>query len=329
MTIPTRKIYSQITEIINKYQRFCIASHENPDGDCIGCSLALAELLEGLGKQVIVLSKKGVPHSLGFLPGKEKVMAFLAEDTFPSQMLVVLDSSNLERAALKREAFPELKQIINIDHHQSNEFFGDINLVDAKASSVGEMVYPLIKLIQPDISRSMASNLFVSISSDTGSFRYSNTTPCSLRIASELIEYGADPEYLGRMLYESKRLEKVRITGYAAVGLRLAENGRITYSIITQQDINSFGCKWEDTDEIINMLTEVQGSEVAVLFREGKDFGIRVSLRSRNHINVAEIASRFGGGGHAKAAGVRMPAGVTLDETVTDILGALRDELKA
>ncbi|MBU2063348.1 MAG: bifunctional oligoribonuclease/PAP phosphatase NrnA [Candidatus Omnitrophica bacterium] len=298
-------IRQQILKIIASHNRFLIAGHIHPEGDSIGSQLALANLLGKMGKSVRIINADNVPKNLKFLPGQGRIETGLdfRKEQIEFDAAIVLDSPVLERIGKVRELIKNA-YIINIDHHVSNERFGHINWTDHKASAAGEMVYGLYKSSSVPIDVQTALCLYVAIMTDTGSFRYSNTTPATHRIVAELLNFDINPAQIYEFIYETKSFEALKMLGEALENLNRSRDGKIVWFKVTKKMLKKYNLPLESTESFIDVVRMIEGSEVAVFFRELESgVGIKVSLRSKCRIDVNKIAKSFGGGGHSLASG--------------------------
>src|SRR3989339_879859 len=263
---------NQIKELLKKVNTVLVAGHSDPDGDSIGSMLGLGFMLEQAGKTVHYYCVDSVPRVYSFLPGVDKIKKNLT----PGQRfdaLFVVDSSDLSRLGDKTTDFRALAgTIVNIDHHHDNTNFGDINYVVA-ASSTSEAIFDLALYLKAKLDRRIAECLYVALLTDTGNFRYENTT-----------------------------IKAVRSTALAMSGLRFAAEGKICWTAVTGEMMEQVGAMGEDVVGIVDCLRSIEGVEVAIFFRE-KDEVVKMNFRSKDRVNVSEIARKFNGGGHLKAAG--------------------------
>ncbi|NQT75342.1 MAG: bifunctional oligoribonuclease/PAP phosphatase NrnA [Candidatus Omnitrophica bacterium] len=294
---------NKIKTAIKKFNKFLISSHINPEGDAIGCQLALVSLLRRLGKKAVMLNESPVPHVLQFMKGTENVLKEIPAD-FNFQAAVILDCPDLSRVGRVSEYITPDKVVINIDHHISNENFGKHNWVDRNISSTGEMIYDLFKAFKLKIEYDEALAMYVAIMTDTGSFRYTNTTSRTHRIAAELIDKGVDPyEAFGR-IYETSSLQDINLLGEALQTLKLTDDGKVAWLWVTKEMLKKTKASLEGTEGIINFARSIEGVEIAMLFREtGTEGRIKVSFRSKGKVDVNKLAAFFGGGGHVTASG--------------------------
>lgn len=297
----------QIADILRRQNTFLVVSHYRPDGDAIGSQLALALLLQGLGKQVVAWNDDEVPAKFRFLPGSELI-------TRPSgaprdfDVVIAIDVSTWQRVGSAADHIGQRKHFINIDHHVSNEKFGDINWVDPHAPASGQIAYELIKRGGFTLTPEIATCLFAAISTDTGSFTYGSTTAESLRAAAEMVEAGVRVGDVCRHVYDSYPYARLQLLQRALADLELVHNGKVAYCWVTNEMYEESGAKREDTEGLIDFARSIEGVAVAILFEELNEVNhVRISLRSKNpQVDVNSIARKFGGGGHREAAGARI-----------------------
>jgi bifunctional oligoribonuclease and PAP phosphatase NrnA len=310
----------EVAEALAAAESIAASSHVNPDGDSIGCLLALTLALEGVGKRVhsCLPDPQGYPPQYQFLPGRELL---LNEAVFPSDVgvFIALDCSNLERLAEVRQCAESAPVLINVDHHEDNTDFGKMNIVDAHASSTSELVYKIIKAAGWSFTPDIATCLYTGILTDTGRFQHQNTSPETFLIAHELAGYGADIYGAAREVYERESLSYTRLLGLALGRTTLLEENGLVYSFITQEDLARTGAVLAETEDMIDHLRAVRGARIVAMLKELKDGSVRVSLRTCDELEVGPIARTMGGGGHARAAGY------TSDR---DIEGSLQELLK-
>lgn len=290
----------QVIETIERQSRFLVTAHRNPEADALGSSLALAHFLRELGKEATVVTVDPVPRVLSFLPhgGIHEQVAQLPSE---GEVLFVLDCGDAQRTGLLEPGARPIK-VVNIDHHVTNRRFGTVNWVDADAAATAELIYDLIGAMKRPISLPVALCLYTALSSETGSFGYSNTSSHVFRIASELVDLGVEPWQVAQRLRENTR-ERLRLLTEVLSSLDQTADGRIAWVTVTGEMFERTGATAEDTEDFVNLPRSLSGVEVAILFREVDSATSKVSFRSRNDVDVAKIAERFGGGGHKKAAG--------------------------
>lgn len=302
---------SQAAAAIGESRSIVLACHVNPDGDALGSMLGLALALIPLGKDLVCLSQDGVPDILRFLPGADMVVQTTDVPAF--DLALVVDSGELARVGeTVKPLVARARRVVDIDHHVTAGAFGDIRVLDAHAASTAEIVYALLQTLGVSMTPDIATCLFTGVITDTGSFRFQNVTPNTLRVAAKLLEAGAPPAHISENVFENRTFAATRLLGSALSALAQTPDGQIIWTHITAQDFRTLGATDQDTEGVVNYVRGVRGAEVGILFREMETGKIRVSLRSRESVNVAEIAARFGGGGH------RMASGCTLDGPLAD-----------
>lgn len=290
-----------ILDKIEAGNRFLVASHENPDGDALASTLALAHALRELGKEAVAYNPSGLPAAFDFLPGSETVVASLDGER-PFDAGFVLDAGELRRAG-GGELKNLCRSLINIDHHPHSEHFGEIHYVDEKACATGAMVYRILRQGRIDISSSVAICIYTAILSDTGSFRYSNADPEAFRIAAEMVRGGVRPWDVASGLYENQGEERLRLLALALPTLTVSACGRIASISVTSAMFEETDTRAEHTDSFINYPRSIRGVEVALLFRQVGAETYKIGFRSKGRIDVGTLARDFGGGGHHNAAG--------------------------
>lgn len=293
----------QVLKAIRENKRFLITAHVNLEGDSLGSQLAMKELIECLGKEAFIYDADEVPGHLRFLPGSGEVLnKITAKHGFDAAL--VLDCPTLKRVGSVAEAVKG-KPIINIDHHISNEKFGDVNWVDAKASSAGEMVYRLFKGLEVPLTKQAALAMYVAILTDTGSFNYDNTSRATHEIAGELLEHGIDPALVSENVYERRDVADIKLLGLVLSTIKVDGAGEVAYMELTGKMLKDTGADISKSEGLVNYARSIDKVKVAMLFREDPKYPgkIHISFRSKGGVDVNRIASSFGGGGHAKASG--------------------------
>ena len=309
---------SQVVELIENKRRFAITAHLRPDGDSLGSSLGLYWLLRALDKDVEVIMRDPVPHTYQKLPGASDVRVTPAADQAYDGVFVI-ECSDIARPGLQNL---ENQFVVNIDHHATTALFGKINWIDSTAAACGEMIYNLAKAIGARITPELASCVYAALLTDTGSFHFSNTTERTFKIASELVRHGAQPAKLSQAIFYSYPYAKVRLIGEVLSTLERDETGRIAWIRMSKKAMEETGASEDDSDGIINYPLTVGDVEAVAFFRELSNSTYRISLRSKNRVNVARVAEHFGGGGHCNAAGF------TVSADFNELSRAVIDELR-
>ncbi len=297
-----------LKKIIIENDNFLISSHINPDGDSIGGILAMGWLLDKLSKRNSIVIDSAPSEKFKYLSGFERILKYSEELKLPFEPknLIVIDAPNLERLEKVNRLFPKDIMIINIDHHESNSSFGNINYIDFNAASSTEIICDLIISCGIPLDKDVAEDIYTGMVIDTGRFRFSSTTPKTFMAAAKLLEAGARTSFIAEWLHHTNSLETIRGLGVLLNSLELAMDGRIAFTHFDVGYIKSKEGSKMDTDGFVNYPLSIEGVEVAVLLQESENGKIRVSLRSKDKIDVNDIAGVFKGGGHAKAAGCRI-----------------------
>ncbi|MDD4894354.1 MAG: DHH family phosphoesterase [Candidatus Omnitrophica bacterium] len=296
--------FKTVKSRILKAKNIIISGHVNPDGDSIGSLLSLGLGLEKLGKNVYMVSVDGVPKRYRFLPGANRITRHTDR---PVDLAIAVDCSNKEILGHTYKIFKNAKDILDIDHHEFKRPFGNLFLVDYKAAAVAELIYLLLGELKIDIDKDMAENLLTSIIVETNSFRLPSIRPLTFEICKELIKKGVDFYKLVDMVFWSRTKESAILTGICLTRCKFIEGNRLAWSIIRKKDFELIKGEDEDIDGAADEIRSIQGVEIVVLFREKSDKSLRVSLRSKDKINVASIAEYYKGGGHFDIAGCSIP----------------------
>lgn len=300
-----------------------LACHVGPDGDALGSMLGLGIAAANAGKQVVASfgSPFSVPPSLSFLP----VDLLVPPQQFPDEpeLMIAFDAGSAERLGELGSNASDAETVLVIDHHVTNAGFGDIAVVDASAAATGELVYEILRMLDWKITPEVALCLHTALVTDTGRFTYSNTTADTLRIAAELVEAGAEPNIVGRHVYEEEPFGYLKSVAVAMERAVLDPDLRVVYTWITHDDLVSNGIDWGDTENLIDLLRLAVEADTAILAKVHDDGRVKVSMRSRGDTDVGGLAAALGGGGH------RLAAGFTAEEEVAAVLkrvlGAIGD----
>lgn len=296
-----------------------VVSHVGPDGDALGSLIAIGLSLDLMNKRTTIFNESPIPAVYRFLPSVERIGRKIhnigAYDT-----AIVLDCGSLERIGpaarlLKKRKYSGTPAIINIDHHITNTWFGDLQLIDTGACATCEIVYRLIKKLKTPINKDIATSIYTGILTDTGSFRFSNTNSAAFAICHEMVALGVEPYHVAKHVYGTYSLERIKLLNLALDSIEISENGKLSMMTITRDMFEETGTKPEDVDGLINYARLIADVRIAVLIQENQNGGngqsggqsgknnFHVSLRSDGSVDVATIAADFGGGGHKSAAG--------------------------
>jgi phosphoesterase RecJ-like protein len=318
----TNASFAEIAAVLRNHQSYAVLSHVRPDGDAFGSQLALALSLRELGKDVVVWNEDGLLEKYRFLPGGELLTTPPVEPKL-FEIAVALDTATQARLGTAGDAV-RAKQWINIDHHPSNPGYGDLVYVEPTAPATGQILFELLTSEHLPINREIADNLFVAISTDTGSFQYPNTTARTFEIAAELMRCGVDVGRVSQLLYESFPRRRTELLRELLGTMRFEADGRLASFSLSLQVASALRVKPEDNEGLIDHLRAIEGVIVAVFFEELIEGKVRVSMRSKSAAaDVSAICQQFGGGGHTLAAGARVRG--TLAEVEDRVLKAICD----
>lgn len=286
--------------LIKESDNILIASHVQPDGDSIGSILALGMAIEKLKGKVRILKVDDIPSDYQFLPNIELIKEFDDENI---DLFIALDCGDMERLGSGKKLALKAKQIVNIDHHITNDNFGDLNIVSPSSAATGELVYKIIKKMDVQIDKNIATCLYTAISTDTGSFMYSNTTYKTHLIVAELLKIGININDININLYQSRSMERTKLFLDSLDTLEILLDDKVAIVTTTQDMLESNDAKLEDTEGIISFVRDIDTVEVACLLKEINESEVKVSIRSKKAIDVSKICNKFNGGGHIRAAG--------------------------
>jgi bifunctional oligoribonuclease and PAP phosphatase NrnA len=319
----TQCTLAQIGSTLREHHRFAVLSHVRPDGDALGSQLALALSLQQLGKDVTVWNEDGLLEKYNFLPGGERLTRPPAEPQ-DFDVAIALDTATQNRLGTAGESIRHAKTWINIDHHPSNPGYGDLVYIDPTSPATGQILFELIQSEQLPMDSAIAENLFVAISTDTGSFQYPNTTARTFEIGADLVRGGVDVGRISQLLYENYPRRRTELLRELLGTMRFEANGKIASFSLSLKVAAELGVKPEDNEGLIDHLRAIHGVIVAVFFEELIAGKVRVSMRSKSdEVDVSAICQKFGGGGHKLAAGARVRG--TLAEVEQKILKAICD----
>ncbi|HCW54545.1 MAG TPA: DHH family phosphoesterase [Clostridium sp.] len=322
--------FKEIKEEILKAKKIGLSFHTSPDGDAIGSTLGLLIGLRYLGKDAYVISRDVISDNFSYITFSEEVDGTVCQPKEGTDLVIVLDCGNVERISADLENYNG--KIINLDHHISNDNYGTINYIDSKAAATCELSYLLMKELGIDFSLKtketieISKAIYTGIVTDTGSFRHSNVTKRSHNIAAELIENGIDNSSIHSSLFDNKPFEKIKLMGSVLSNIKLELDNKVAVLEIPKGMLEEFNLPNADTSDIISIGLGIKGVEVSILLKE-VDEGVKISLRSKNNVDVRNVAEKFGGGGHVKASGA-MQKDVGLEEAKENLLKALKDEMQ-
>ena len=309
----------QVLEHIGQRRNFLVTSHTRPDGDAVGSTLALSQILRKMGKTAEVVLGDAVPVIYKPLPHAESII-HTSHVNGRYDAAIVLECDSILRTRLQGldDHF-----LISIDHHATSKPFADVNWIDPSACAVAEMVYRVALAAKVKITSEIATCLYAAVLTDTGSFCFAPTNACTFELAKTLVEHGADPARIAQNIYFANPTSKMRLLGAALSNLH--REGPLTWMAVTRNDMDRSGALEEDCEGLVNYALSIAGVEVAAFFRETAEGRVRVSIRSKGAVNVADMAEKFGGGGHACASGFSVLG--TLPAAEARVLPELRSKL--
>ena len=303
---PHAKVIDRIIESIRESRTICVAGHLRPDGDCVGSQLGLTLALRNEGKKVCCWNEDRIPEKYDFLDRDGIIQKPKRGLNF--DCVIATDAASFERLGSVGRCVANRKLLINIDHHESNTRYGDLNWVSAREPSTGELVFRLLKIAKWSITKRIADSLFTAVSTDTGSFQYATTRPGTYHVAGELVHRGADLAKICDEVYQSYPLSRARLLRHIYSHFHLTHDDQIAYFWLKKADFARSGAESSDTEGLIDHIRAIAPVVVACVFEEVEPELTRISLRSKSEkVNVNDIAAQFGGGGHPAAAGARIP----------------------
>ncbi len=321
MTTQPTELFENIIRTIQKSDHILVATHVFPDGDALGSQLALGSILESLGKKVVLYSETPASHLYSFMPGCDKLETQLPdENNFDAA--IALDCGDRYRLGLNMEKILDTHLVLVIDHHEGHKEFGDQSWVEPRRSSTGEMIYELAQALGVDISEDAAFCLYTAIVSDTGSFKYDSTSARTFQVAGELVARGVKPAEVAGKLFDNYSIPRLQLMKEVLATLSLHADNRIATIKVTREMFAATGATHEDTEDLINFPRALGSVKIALFVKEADNNFISVSMRSKKQYNVAQVALKFGGGGHRNAAGFRVENRLS-SEVMDDVLQEL------
>ncbi len=293
-----------IPVLLKNEDRFVVVSHTNPDGDAIGSLLGMYLALKEMGKVAWPLTDKEFPDLYRFLPGASDVLTEPSSIQSPN-WIIVLDVADKPRIAGNITEIQKNAKLINIDHHPTNPAFGDVNFIDSSATSTAELVFRVLKATGYALSMNVGKCLYTGLVTDTGCFRFSGVNSDTMRIAAEMLDTGFESYEITRRMFEEFPLARLNLERLVLDRAEVLIDGRLVLSILKTDDFARLGADMSDAENLVNRLREYQGVQAAILITAMEDGLVRVSLRSKDFVDVAKIAQSLGGGGHKYAAGIK------------------------
>jgi len=291
-----------LNNIISSKEPCLIIPHQSPDGDCLGSSYTLSNFLDRHNIEHNIVMDDVIPTNYLFLIKENMIKSEDIPSDKKFEYAIILDTSSLDRAGTTETVLGQCHQKIVIDHHKTNSFFGDFNVVEM-VSSVGELLFNLYEEIDYKIDLEDAKGLYTSIVTDTGEFRYSNTSESTLVAASKLFATGFDFEAISREIFSNQEIEKVILKSTSLSNLELHGDKKVALMVVTQKMLEETNCQMFHSDGIVEAGRDISGVEVSVLLKEVDENTVKASMRSKSYLDVSEISLIFSGGGHSRAAG--------------------------
>ncbi len=301
--------FAAIVDVLKEKRDFLFLLHVQPDGDSIGSTLALGLALAKWGKKVTMVKVDDLPELYSFLPGLDRFVSW-QEVKGEFDAVIFLDCGALDRTGEAAVLAERAKVKINVDHHVTNAMFGDLNYVDPRCSAVGEQVYQLLHAAEYPLDEESAVALYTSIATDTGNFRYENTTVDSHLITAHLMTFGVEPNLVSQAIYDNKSVAGTLLLAKALETLEVSADGLVASVLVSQDMYRDTGSTPQDTEGFVGFPRGLKGVEVGLMFRELENGQVRVALRSRGQVDVSRVAQRWAGGGHPRAAGCHFPGGL-------------------
>ncbi len=321
-------MWSEVVALIQQHNHFVLTTHVHPDGDGLGCEVALAAFLKQLGKEVAVVNSDPMPETLEFLDPQGSFRVYHPDRDHAtvanSEVIFVLDSSEgwNRLGKLGEVAQDSSATTVCLDHHPGDGDFADIVVIDTTAGATGELVFELIDHMGSELTHDMAMALYVAIVTDTGSFRFGKTSPRTHRIAARLLEAGVMPHQIYSYLYEQRPLGHLHLQSQLLAQLTLAYGGRLAWSKVTREMLERYGVDRRDITHLVDLGLSVAGVEISVLFSEARNGRVQLNFRSKGRLAVNDVAQRLGGGGHPFAAGAQVDG--PLEQAIQRVLEEVR-----
>ncbi|MCD9023408.1 DHH family phosphoesterase [Cohnella silvisoli] len=322
------KDLQEAAAFIRERDDFLIVSHVQPDGDAISSTVAAGWLLEKLGKKFTMLNEGPVPSRLHFLWKSANILTI--GDNEPERQyrnVICVDCADYARVGKTNQWFAQDAELLNIDHHPTNDGFGRVNLMKFHAAATAEILFELLDELELDLDEDIATAIYTGLLTDTGGFRYSNTSPQVMAMASRLLEAGVKGPELAELLLERMTMGQLRIIQRGLSRLSFSPDQQIGWLWVNSEDLEETGATNEDLEGLVNYPRNIEGVEVGLLFKQNGQESVKVSLRSAGRVNVAAVAQHFGGGGHVRAAGCRLTD--PLPEVISQVIAVVQKALEA
>lgn len=323
-----RRQLEEVRKFIEDGDDFLIVSHVNPDGDAVSSTLAVGWLLHKLGKKFVMMNEGPIPQKFDYLWSAGSILdASQHEDERRYNLVIAVDCADYKRIGNVSERFAENVRIANIDHHPTNDHYGEVQLIRADAAATTEILYDLLEEFGIAWTEEIATCIYTGLLTDTGGFRYANTTANVMQIASTLLGYGVKANDLADHLLERVTKAHISLLKRVLQGLAFNEEQTISWMTVHLADMEETGAANEDLEGLVQYPRNIEGIEVGILFKEVREDVYKVSLRSTGRADVSRIAQLFGGGGHVRAAGCTVEG--KLEDIIRSIVAATEKDLSA
>jgi phosphoesterase RecJ-like protein len=315
----------RIAKRLKKAEHIAIFTHLNPDGDALGSSFAVKYALESIGKRVTIYLEKPMPEKFNFLGMDYEIAS--ADTESDADCAIVLDCGEYSRLGNTAETCKKIPEILCVDHHKTGETFGEFYYNEPDAAATAQIVYKLVNLITKNVPQKAYEAIYTGMSTDTGHFKFSNVSPETFRIAAKVLESGINHRKVTTIIYDTVKREKMMFLGAATERVQFFENGKIAVLDCPGEFLAQFGLNYDDVDELPNIPLNLEGVLVSVLIKDRDENSKRVSFRTKDVIDVSEVAQSFGGGGHKSAAACVISGNIS--EKVDEIISVIADKLSA
>jgi phosphoesterase RecJ-like protein len=324
--VTLRQQFEEAARFLQSHEHFLLLTHVKPDGDALGACLGMAHILESMGKTYTLVNDDPIPAKFRFLPKADEFLLPADCDT-TFRTAISFDCGDFARLGESANLLVEGARILNIDHHSTNDSFGSLNLIDSEAAATVEVVYDLARRMNLEITGDAALCLYTGLVTDTGGFRYSNTSKKVHLMAADLIGRGAEPYTVADKVLETMTFAQLRLISMVLSSIQVDPSGAIAWLEIPASVLSEAGASEEDAEGLVNYARNMEGVEVGISFREVEGTRIKVSFRSKYRVDVGQIALSLGGGGHARASGCTVEG--TLPEVRERVLARVRDVFEA
>ena len=318
-------------DIVNSHETFLLTSHIRPDCDALGSELGMAQVLEALGKDVRIVNGQPTPPNLAFIDPTNRIRTIHRETKLDElddvEVLMILDTSAWAQLGPMGEVIRETKaKKIVVDHHVSEDDLGAEPFKNTTAEATGRLVVEAAEQLGVELTAEMATPIYAAIATDTGWYRFNSTTSYTYQVAAKLVDAGANPSWIFRELYERNTLGRLKLRGEVLARIELDLAGRLAHTFILKDDFERLEALPSDTEDLVNMALEIDGTEVAVIMVEQLGGGFKLSFRSRSDVDCSKVAANFGGGGHKAAAGAFIKG--SFDVIQPQVLDVVRDAMR-